>query len=149
MLGRRTWCTAALAVTVLAGGCGGGSKSSSTRSAGSTAAVQPGTSPQSADQLRQRLVAAGLQATELSGGPEGVVAQVSVPAPSATMVVVFFQTRAGAEAYVQTLVGGVAAGRGLIQLVSNHVYAIAVDSGMVTAAQRQLFNRVVVTGEAR
>jgi hypothetical protein len=152
----------AIGVCVAATACGGGSKSgrhpspsSSTATAGSRAALHPGTSPQSPVELKQRLSAAGINASlfPASQSAQGSVGGVDVtdpvlgdPTNGASFSIFYFRTHADLEAYAAQTTSGVAAGRGLEQIVGNHLYLIARDNG-VTPGQRKLFNHVVVVGE--
>lgn len=134
---------------VLVSGCGGssGGANASKPSSTPTVSVHPGTSPQSASELKRRLVAAGISAADTAAGTTtGAIAALAVDVPAATMVVAFFRTRADAEAYAAPGASGVAAGRGLEQVDGKHVYLLGADN-RVSSSQRRLFNHVVVVGE--
>jgi hypothetical protein len=62
------------------------------------------------------------------------------------MVVVFFDTQTDAEAWAAPGASGVAAGRGLLQVVGRHVYLLGADKHL-SSAQRALFDHVVLVGE--
>lgn len=93
----------------------------------SSAQLTAGASPGSASELKRRLLAAGIHATDTPTNQQGAVGGVNVPVPDGTMVVIFFHTPPQAEAYAEPLTAGAAAGHGLLKVVRNHVYLLGAN----------------------
>lgn len=140
-MSKRSMALAAVASLILAG-CGGTATVTQRKPAASP-------TPSAVQTVRARLTAAGLnpQVTP-SAAATNSIAALNVVGSGGNVVIIFFRDATDAHTYAAPLVPDMYAGRGFVLQAGDHVYLLGAN-GQVTPAERQLFERVVVAGEAR